>query len=670
MTDFLPSLRHFLSLLTIAALAAVQGCAPQGPANISSPDGQVQLTFSLQKGVPVYEASYKGVSFLRPSRLGLDFMDQPALDSAFTITSIRVDRRDTTWASPYGTADSVRNRYRQLTVELRELADPGRTLQLQFRTYDEGLAFRYIVPEQPDLDNLTVREELSTFRFASDYTGFAMRRSGFGDNYEGFYRPRRLSQIAPDSLTAMPLTLELRNGWAALTEAALTGYAGMSLTGSPDRPATLRAALAPLPGEESGGAKARVSAPFRTPWRTVLLADRAGELATSHLVQNLNEPSRIADTSWIRPGQIIWPWWNGRIAGDLPLSGEPGTSVMKYYIDFAAEHDISALLVDAGWYSLEGEAWRSPEEQNLLTMEETRAGHYDVQEVIRYGSEKDVDVHLWVHLNSLAGQAEDILSTWAQWGAAGIKVDSYGGDHQELVDDLQEIVRIAARHELMVNYHGAYKPTGWERTWPNFMTREGVFGLEQSKGSPRPDATHNVILPYTRMVAGAMDYTPGAFDLDGTPEHPKHVQTTLAHQVAMYVVYYSPQQMLVDYPDAYRSRPGPFRIVRNIPATWSESRFLDGRPGEYVVMARRSGHTWHLGAMTGNEGRTVQVPLDFLEEDVSYRARSLMDGSDADADPSSVTMADGRYSSRDTLSLVLAGSGGAAIRFWPSSGDR
>lgn len=660
------SFRYFLATLTFFAFAVFHGCSPSGPANISSPDGQVQLTFSLQEGAPVYEASYKGQSFLRPSRLGMTFSGRPALDSAFAISSYNVTRVDTTWVPAYGTADTVRNRYRELSVELREQEEPGRIMVLQFRTYNEGLAFRYVLPGQPAMDSVTVSRELSSFRFASDYAGYAMTRSGFGDNYEGYYRPRRLSQITTDSLVAMPLTLQLKNGWATVTEAALTGYAGMSLTGSPDHPSTLQAALAPLRGEETGEAKAKVSVPFSTPWRVVMLADRAGELAASHLLQNLNEPSRIADTSWIRPGQVIWPWWNGRIAGDLPRSGEPSTEVMKYYIDFAAEHDIPALLVDAGWYSLEGEAWRSPEDQNLLTMEETREAHYDVQEVIRYGNEHSVDVHLWVHLNSLAGQAEDILSTWADWGAAGIKVDSYGGDHQELVADLQEIVRIAARHRLMVNYHGAYKPTGWERTWPNFMTREGVFGLEQSKGSPRPDATHNVTLPYTRMVAGAMDYTPGAFDLDGTPEHPKHVQTTLAHQVAMYVVYYSPLQMLVDYPDAYRSRPAEFRFVRDIPATWSETRFIDGRPGEYVVMARRSGGTWFVGTMTNNAQRDIAIPLDFLEEGVSYRARILSDAPEANTIPESVTLEEQTVMRVDSLRARLAPSGGAAVILSPT----
>lgn len=645
----------------IMLLIAVGGCADRRAGTISSPDGDVRITFTLEEGVPHYQASYKGVPFLLPSSLGLAFADQPDLESGFTVTATRHTSADRTWEPAYGTADRVRDRYNELTVELQEQEQPARTLLLVFRAYDGGLAFRYVLPDQAGLREFSVRDERSAFRFASDYRAFAIKRSGFGDNYEGRYLRRPLSSIRPDTLIGMPLTLELDNGWAALTEAALTAYSGMSLTGSADGPSTLVSALAPYPGRDS--VKATGSTPFRTPWRTILLADRSGELATSSLVMNLNEPSRIDDPSWIRPGQVIWPWWNGRIAGDLPRSGEPGTGVMKYYIDFAAEHGIPALLVDAGWYSLEGEAWASPGEQDLLTMEETRADHYDIREVIDYGNEHGVDVHLWVHMNSLAGQAEKILSEWADWGAAGIKVDSYGGDDQQTVAAIQQITRVAARHELVVNFHGAFKPTGWGRTWPNFMTREGVFGLEQSKGSPRPDATHNVTIPYTRMVAGAMDYTPGAFDLNGTAEHPKHVQTTRAQQVAMYVVYYSPQQMLVDYPGAYRAHPEQFRFVLDIPTTWSESRFLEGSPSEYVVMARRSGGTWYLGAMTNNEARELDLPLDFLEDGERYRARILLDGAGADSNPASVTMKEQEITAGDTLRMLLAESGGAAVIF-------
>jgi len=405
-----------------------------------------------------------------------------------------------------------------------------------------------------------------------------------------------------------------------------------------------------------------------TPWRTFLIGERAGDLIESTLVWNLNDPNVLEDTSWIQPGKAIWPWWNNRVVSDLSIEGgQPSTAVMRYYTDFAARHQIPHLVVDAGWYSLEMDAWNQPEKEDVLTMEETRAGFYDIREVIDYAREKGVKVHLWVHLASLRGRVEEVLATYAGWGASGIKLDNFGGDDQGTVNDLHHVIRVAAEHRMTVDYHGAYKPTGVSRTWPSFLTSEAVMGLEYSKGNPRPSTQHAVTIPYTRNLAGPMDYTPGAFDLDGAEGFPKYVQGTRAQQIAMLVVYFSPFQMLVDYPEAYESAPDQFDFVKRVPTTWDETRFVDGYPGDFVVVARRQGDEWYLGAMTDENARELSLPLGFLTEGREYTAHVFRDGDDVTENPQSVAYETRPASASGSLDVRLAPGGGLAARLTPES---
>ncbi|HUV12332.1 MAG TPA: glycoside hydrolase family 97 catalytic domain-containing protein, partial [Acidobacteriota bacterium] len=261
---------------------------------------------------------------------------------------------------------------------------------------------------------------------------------------------------------------------------------------------------------------------------------------------------------------------------------------------------------------------------------------------------------------------EEVLRTYSDWGASGIKLDNYGGDHQDLVNELHHILRIAAQYKLTVDYHGAYKNTGIERTYPHFLTREAVMGLEYSKGGPRPTtAQHNVMIPYTRMLAGPMDYTPGAFDLDGADGFPKQVQTTRAQQIAMLVVYFSPFQMIVDYPDAYEASPDQFEFVKTVPTTWDDIRFIDGYPGDYIVLARKKGSDWYIGCMTDENSREVEISLDFLDSGRRYAAHIFRDGDDVSDDPQSVAFERREVTGTDTVTAKLAGSGGQAIKLTP-----
>jgi alpha-glucosidase len=653
-----------LLVFSIGALAGA-GTGAADSRTVNSPDGRISLAFDVEGGRASYAIRYDGRPVIEPSALGIHLRGASPLGDGLRIEDASVEDVDRVWKPVFGTRSTIANRYRELSLTLRESGPGSRTLRLHFRAYDDGAAFRYEIPRQEGLDKVEIAGEETRIRFPGDPRCFALLRKGFGDSYEGTYDPVRLSEIAKDALVGLPLLVEGDGHWVAVTEADLTDYAGLSLRRDGSEPHTLVAALAPLPHEE--GVAVRGETPLVSPWRTFLIGKRAGDLIESNLVWNLNDPSALEDTSWIEPGKATWPWWNDRVVSDPGIeSGQPSTAVMKYYTDFAARHHIPHLVVDAGWYSLEKDAWDQPEKEDVLTMEETRAKVYDIKEVIRYARAKGVKVHLWVHLASLRKRVEEVLAAYAEWGASGIKLDNFGGDDQQTVNDLHHVIRVAAEHHLTVDFHGAYKPTGFCRTFPNFLSSEAVMGLEFSKGSSRPSTRHNVTIPYTRMLAGPMDYTPGAFDLDGAEGYPKHVQGTRAQQMAMYVVYFSPFQMLVDYPAAYESAPDQFGFLLRVPTTWDETRFVDGTPGDFVVVARRKGDEWYLGAMTDENPRELTLGLGFLQHGRDYVAHVYRDGDDASSNPQSVVYEEKRLTAADSLVARLAGGGGLAVRLTPA----
>jgi len=655
------------TVLLISLLVILSGCTRMSQVQLHSPDQRLEIDFRVESGVPSYQITYKNRRIVEAGLLGLSFRNAPPLDSAFRVVGVSHSTNETAWNPVWGTTEQISDHYREMEIELEETTSDARKLTLVFRAYNDGVAFRYLLPEQGGIGGFTITKEHTAFRFGENYPCFALKRQGFLDNYEGHFQRTSLGQLQSGDLIGPPLLMQAPNCWLAVTEANLTDYAGMSLRPDSREPNRLMVTLAPDTTDPEIEVRGRT--PHQSPWRTILVAEHPGKLIESNLLWNLNDPHQFESTDWIQPGTVIWPWWNGRIARDQEFSGEPGTELMRYYTDFAAETGIPYLLVDAGWYSLESDAWDQPEKEDILTMEETREEFYDIREVIDYATDQGVKVLLWVHIESLRDRLDEALSTYADWGISGIKVDSDGGEYQRIVSDLHRILRVAADYELMVDYHGAYKPTGIERTYPNFMTREGVLGLEHAKWSDNVTPTHDVTLPYTRMLLGHMDYTPGAFDLDGTEGHPKQVKGTRAHQIAMYVVYFSPLQMLVDYPDAYRSAPEQFAFLQNVPTSWSETRFLEGEPGEYIIMARRKGADWFVGAMTDEDPRDIQIPLDFLPENWTYTAHIYRDGLDADVRPEHVVVEEREVDATVTLSASLANGGGMAVRLTPDQED-
>jgi alpha-glucosidase len=422
--------------------------------------------------------------------------------------------------------------------------------------------------------------------------------------------------------------------------------------------------LSPFGGREEGSA-VRGRAPHESPWRVLMLGDEPGRLVESTLLLSLNPPSVVRDPSWIRPGKAAWDWWSGQVAEGVANPGM-NDATMKHYIDFASEMGFEYMLVDAGWYTKKP-SWGDDAD---TTADITKSiPEIDLPGLVRYARERKVGIIVWLHWIPARDQMDRAFPYYERIGVKGVKVDFMDRDDQEMVGFYHRILRKAAEHRLVVDLHGAYKPTGLARTYPNYLTQEGVLGGEYNKWSGRVTAKHNVTLPFTRMLAGPMDYTPGGFrnvtrDAFRPQDRLPLVMTTRAHQLAMYVVYDSPLQMVSDHPGAYRGEPGA-DFLRAVPASWDETRVIEGRIGEFILVARRRGREWYVGGMTNEAARTLRLPLDFLGRG-AHRLTEYADGAGAAADPKQVTVSARRVRAGGTLTVRLAPSGGYAARFVPS----
>lgn len=651
-------------LMVVVALPA-RGAGSQD-ATVSSPNGEVHIAFSLRGGAttaggtPHYRVSYRGRPVLVDSPLGLDFAGASALDQMEVIGTAR-QRRDSTWENLLGAKRLVPDKYHELTVRLRERRAPHRRMDLVFRAYDEGAAFRYVLPRQEGLGEFTLSSENTEFRFARPAHGYALNMGRFNTHNEGEHPRIPLSAIKPASIINLPLLIELDGGpWAALLEADLTDYAGMYVGGVPHVANALAVRLSVPPSRRAEQAVI-ARTPAATPWRIVMVAATPGRLIeNNYLVLNLSAPSAIADASWIKPGKAAWDWWSGSVAKNVAFTPGMNTATMKHYVDFAAAHHLQFMLIDAGWYKESTDRVQG----NLLES----IPEISIPEIVAHAKAKGVQVLLWVEYRTFDRQLEQATSLFEQWGVAGVKVDYMNRDDQEMVTLYEKWLRKAAEHHLTVDYHGAYKGTGLRRTYPNLLTREGVMGMEYNKWSDRVTPEYDVTIPFTRMLAGPIDVTPGGVrnaakgkfqikDLEPM------TQGTRAHQLAMYVVYESPLVMVSDYPEAYDGQLG-VRFIEDVPVVWDDTRVLGGEPAKFVAIARRSGDRWYIGAMSDWDARDLAYPLSFLGAG-EYEAEVYADGPNAGSDGTDLRVSVQRLTVRDTLTLHLAAGGGAAVVLRP-----
>ena len=668
-------------LLSLCVTVLVAACAPK--TSVLSPDGRIAVQFSLDaSGIPSYRVDVDGQPLVVPSAMGL-VSDDVNLDSGFALKSSKVRRHKETWHQPWGENKEVEDNHRELSLKLKNKAGVG--LTVVFRVFDDGFGFRYAydVPQ----DTVRIVGERTQFAFASDADTWSI--PGDFNSYEHLYRKLPLSELR-DANT--PLTLKFSdNLYAAVHEAALVDFPEMVLR--QDSGLIFRASLAPLQFTPSsfpaatGNLAAIVPGSFETPWRTVQVARSAVGLINSSLILNLNEPCALEDVSWIKPMKYIGVWW-GMHLGIENWGGEhhgATTEQALRYIDFAAANNIQGVLVE-GW----NDAWRGSEV--VPDFDFTRpAPDYDVEQVAAYAREKGVSLITHNETGGLYLRFEEQLErslAWAQsLGIHAVKTGYAGGGlsdgaprhSQTGVRHFQKVVEAAARHEVMVDAHEAVKPTGLRRTWPNFMTRECVRGMEYNGWSAGNPPSHTEILPYTRLLGGPVDYTPGVFDILyrsiqgrpqvrtwGQPGTECRVNTTLAKQIANWVILYSPMQMACDLLENYESHPA-FQFFRDFDADCDASEALQGEVGEWIAVVRRAGDKFFLGATTDETARTIDQPLSFLRPGVRYTATIYGDAPDADweTNPTAYEITSRTVTCEDVLTLRLAPGGGAAVSFLP-----
>ena len=667
---------------TLAVAGAMLGAAApaiaQDQLRVTSPDGRNEVTVVIRAGQVYYSMQRDDRAVIQPSRLGFEFRNDPPLGDRMRVVSTATSSVDETWTQPWGEVREVRDRHNELRISLVEEQAPGRQLVVVFRVFNDGVGFRYELPEQPGLVEFQITAELTEFAMADDARAWwipAFRP----DRYEYLFRSSPVSTL---DTVHTPLTMEFRDGLnVVIHEANLVDYAGLTLIGGREQSRTLRAYLAPW----ADGVKVRGRTPFQTPWRTIQVADDAAGLSPSVLGLNLNPPNALDDVSWIRPMKYIGIWWGMHI-GTMTWSSGPKhgatTENTKRYIDFAAENGFGGVLVEGWNVGWDGEWW---ENGDLFSFTEPYPD-YDLPALAAYARDRNVGLighnETSMGIENYERQLEAGFDLFEGLGIRVVKT-GYVGDEtsqgdahhgQYMVRHWRKVIESAARHRIMLNVHEPIHDTGERRTFPNMMTREGARGQEfnawAGDGGNPPE--HETILFFTRMLAGPMDFTPGVFDIliesaTGTPRSPEEsrVRTTLAKQLALYVVLYSPLQMAADLPENYENQPA-FQFIRDVAVDWEDTRVLEGKIGDYVVVARqeRDGDDWFVGAITDEEARTLEVPLWFLPQGRSYVAEIYADGPGAHwrDNPLPVEISSRPVDSRSRLTLDLAPGGGQAIR--------
>jgi len=647
-------------------VACWTGTAPAETHDVASPNGKLVATIGVDRdGTPNF-AVRSGDQIVARGRLGLKFAGAESLQRGLTIVDTRRSTHDETYTIPVGKASSARDHHNELTVSFADSSARQRRVEIVFRAFDDGIAFRYVLPKQESLDDVVLLDELTQFTVDGESTAHALPLASYTTPYEWYYDTKPMSQLASGQLIGLPLLVETpQKMWVSFTEAHLTNYAGMYLSRSVSDADTLVAKLAPLPDREDG-AKVIGKTPFVSPWRVLMIADDPGRLIESNIIFHLNEPSKIADPSWIRPGKTTFPWWNHYVVGDVDFEPGVNTATMKHYIDFCAEQGIpyhSLDGLDIAWYG-------GPIQPNGPTDVTKAAPSIDMPELLRYAKEKGVRLRLWMHWKALKPQIDEAFQTYEDWGIEGVMVDFMDRDDQEMVAFYHEMASKAAKHHLTLTLHGAYKPTGMERTWPNVLNYEAALNQEYNKWQPKgvkgTPPSHNLDIAFVRMLAGPLDYHQGGMrsqlpeNYQWRDEAPP-VQGTRGHQIAMYVVYQNHLSMIADYPNALRGQPGLDFIVE-VPATWDETRVLHAEYGKCLIIARRKGENWYIGGMSAVACER-ELPLDFLK-DGKYDAKLYLD--DPPNGPTALTIRNESLTAGGTLKVSMPKSGGFAASLKPA----
>jgi len=614
--------------------------------NLKSPDNKI--TFTIDNGERLtYSVTFLNRNIISTSPLGFELKEEPVMTGNFVIPDQSTNTFKETWKPVVKSKHAeVLNNYNELLLTLKEKSGPMRQMEIQVRAYNDGVAFRCKLMRAAKAGDRQIVKELTTFNIPGDPKAWIVEYGGYASSNEAEFKEHPVSYLTEKSVAGMPFLMDYGNNcWVAITEAKIDNYPAFYI-GTNGTTNQLITKLVPLPGEPENGVKVRFYDEVFTPWRVLMIGESPGTLIESEIIQNLNDPCAIKDPSWIKPGISAWDhWWSGEVKMEMP--------VIKQYIDLASSMGWPYMLVDWQWYG----KFNTPEADITKW-----APQIDMPEIIRYAASKDVKIIVWLYSSDVNrnGAFKKTFPLYHQWGIAGIKIDFMDRDDQHMVNWYHDIIKCAAENQLLVDFHGAYKPDGIIRTWPNMITREGVMGNEYYKFSDKMSPEHNVKLAFTRMLAGQMDYTPGAF-LNVTREQwkqqvPALVWNTRAAELSKFVIYESPLTVVCDHPDNILNQPGA-DFLKIVPTVWDDIKFLGGYPGEYVAIAKRSGDKWFVGVMNNSVGKSVDITLNFLPAG-TYSAEIWADTKKSDSEPKDLNKDTRTLKSGEILKVTMAKNGG------------
>ena len=668
----------------LATLLVTLSCESTIPVTtLISPSGHNFISFSLdEQGGAYYVVKHKEKEVISSSKLGFELLNDNNLNKNFKIQSSEISTFSETWEQPWGEKQFIENNYNELTVHLVEKGASARKLDIIFRAYDDGIAFRYHFPKQPNLTDFVITSEVTQFQMTGDHTAWWIPANY--DSYEHLYKQTPISQIdATDQVNAAlasvsipvmnathtPLTMKTADGLhISIHEADITDYAGMTLRSEPGN--LLECDLVPW----KDGTKVKAKSPFSSPWRTIQIAQTPAELLESSLIINLNKPNSLGDVSWVKPMKYVGIWWGmhlGKQTWEMGPNHGATTTNAKKYIDFAAENGFGGVLIE-GWNI----GWDRKE-----PFDYTKAyPDFDLEEVVAYGKSRGVSLighhETYGALSHYETQLDSAWNMYGKLGVIGVKTGYVGKLQPDLewhhgqwfVRHFQRVIDKAAEQKMVVVAHEPIKPSGKRRTYPNMIAREGVRGSEFNStwGGGNPPE-HLTIVPFTRMLAGPIDYTPGIFKLDLSEYKPGYkVPTTLAYQLAEYVVIYSPVQMASDLPEHYALYPDAFEFIKQVGVDWEDSKVLDAEIGDYVAIARKERGTgnWFIGALTDENSREMTINFDFLDEGVTYEVTIYKDSEEADFETNQESyeiISDLKLTQSDKIDVRLARGGGVGI---------
>ncbi|HZQ20732.1 MAG TPA: glycoside hydrolase family 97 protein [Terriglobales bacterium] len=645
-------------LFVLGALGLMQNASAESSYDLRSPDDRIEVRVRTA-GQMRYDVLLNGTALLENSTLSLDVDHKKLGINPEVISTKRDSHAEIVEPVVRQKFAKIRDHYNELRIN----CDGG--YSVVFRAYNEGVAYRFetALPEK----QVKVFGEEANFKFAANYIVYYPQEDSFYSHNERKYLPQHLNEIAPQFIATLPAVVDVGNGAkVAIAESDLNDYPGLWLRGAaPDF--ALSATFPPYPTKlvqtsdrdykpvETADYIAATSGTRTYPWRVIGIADHDGDLITNEIVYLLERPSQFEDTSWIKPGKVAWDWWNDWNIDGVDFPAGINTKTYEYYVDFAAKYGIPYIILDDGWYKL----------GNLLEV----TPDLNMQELLDYAKQKNVGIILWASWKTLDDQLIPALDQFEKWGVKGIKVDFMQRSDQIMIDYFYRVCREAAKRHMLVDFHGDQKPATMTRTWPNLINTEGVRGMEWSKWSWESEPKHNVTLPFTRMFLGPMDYTPGAMR-NATKQtfapinHQPMAMGTRCHQLAMYVVYEGPLQMLSDSPSNYLREPKSMEFLSAVPTVWDDTRVLDARIAEYVLLARRNGRDWYVGAMTDWDPRDLEVDFSFLP-DGNFTLEAYQDGVNADRNASDYKKITIQVTRATKLKIHLAPGGGWAARIHP-----